>query len=337
MAASVPVPMAMPISAVASAAESLTPSPTMATFLPSACRRLTTSAFSMGLTPAMTSPAAIPTCEATRAATSALSPVSNTGVMPMALSSSMARRLEGFTVSATSISPRRSPPQLTAAVVFWPSIASIETSWPSTTPLTPTPGSLRKLMTGDRASRADAAAATMALATGCSEADSTEAAMRRISSASATPEPMLRRTSTTLMTPVVTVPVLSSTTVSMSLTFSSTSGPLISTPSCAPRPVPTRMAVGVANPSAHGQAMINTATAAVNAEASGLPRAAQATNVNAEIPSTTGTNTDDTRSASRCTCALPVCASDTNRAIRASCVSAPTLLARTTIRPWVFT
>ncbi len=46
---------------------------------------------------------------------------------------------------------------------------------------------------------------------------------------------------------------------------SSTSGPLIRMPSWAPRPVPTISAVGVARPSAHGQAMINTATAAVNA------------------------------------------------------------------------
>ena len=42
-------------------------------------------------------------------------------------------------------------------------------------------------------------------------------------------------------------------------------GPLMSTPSCAPRPVPTSSAVGVARPSAQGQAMISTATAAANA------------------------------------------------------------------------
>ena len=36
-------------------------------------------------------------------------------------------------------------------------------------------------------------------------------------------------------------------------------------PSCAPRPVPTSSAVGVASPRAHGQAMISTATAAVKA------------------------------------------------------------------------
>ena len=41
MATSVPVPMAMPTSACASAGASLMPSPTMATFLPSACNRST--------------------------------------------------------------------------------------------------------------------------------------------------------------------------------------------------------------------------------------------------------------------------------------------------------
>ena len=67
------------------------------------------------------------------------------------------------------------------------------------------------------------------------------------------------------MRPVVTVPVLSSTIVSTRRVDSSTSGPLISSPSWAPRPVPTISATGVASPSAHGQAMISTATAAVNA------------------------------------------------------------------------
>ena len=76
-----------------------------------------------------------------------------------------------------------------------------------------------------------------------------------------------RRARATRMRPSVTVPVLSSTIVVIRRVCSSTSGPLISTPSCAPRPVPTSSAVGVARPSAHGQAMISTATAAVNASA----------------------------------------------------------------------
>jgi hypothetical protein len=67
------------------------------------------------------------------------------------------------------------------------------------------------------------------------------------------------------MRPSVTVPVLSTTMLSMRCVASSTSPPLMTMPSCAPRPVPTMIAVGVANPSAHGHAMISTATAAVNA------------------------------------------------------------------------
>ncbi len=51
------------------------------------------------------------------------------------------------------------------------------------------------------------------------------------------------------------------------------------------------------------------------------------------MPITTGTKTPETRSASRCTGALPVCASVTSRAIWASAVSAPTFVARTTRRP----
>ena len=48
---------------------------------------------------------------------------------------------------------------------------------------------------------------------------------------------------------------------------------------------------------------------------------------------TIGTKTPATRSASRWTGALPVCAAVTSRAICASAVSAPTLVARTTSRP----
>src|SRR5690625_6894777 len=50
--------------------------------------------------------------------------------------------------------------------------------------------------------------------------------------------------------PVVTVPVLSSTIVSTLRVDSRVSGPLMRTPICAPRPVPTSSAVGVARPRA---------------------------------------------------------------------------------------
>ena len=60
--------------------------------------------------------------------------------------------------------------------------------------------------------------------------------------------------------PAVSVPVLSRTTAVMRWAISSASPPLIRMPASAPRPVPTMIAVGVASPSAHGHAMISTAT-----------------------------------------------------------------------------
>ena len=64
--------------------------------------------------------------------------------------------------------------------------------------------------------------------------------------------------------PSVSVPVLSTTSVSTFSIRSSASAFLISTPACAPRPVPTMIDIGVARPSAHGQAMISTDTAAIS-------------------------------------------------------------------------
>ena len=72
---------------------------------------------------------------------------------------------------------------------------------------------------------------------------------------------------------------------------SSISGPLIRMPSCAPRPVPTMSAVGVASPSAQGQAMMSTATAAVNASAASPVERSQPASVASEIARTTGTKT----------------------------------------------
>ena len=128
------------------------------------------------------------------------------------------------------------------------------------------------------------------------------------------------------MRPVVTVPVLSSTIVSTRRVDSRISGPLISRPSWAPRPVPTSSAVGVASPSAHGQAMISTATAAVNANSADSPAPSQKPSVATAMPITIGTKMPETRSARRWTGALPDCASVTSRAIWASAVSLPTLV-----------
>ncbi len=112
----------------------------------------------------------------------------------------------------------------------------------------------------------------MARAIGCSEECSRAPASRRASSRET---PSARWTPVSVITPVVTVPVLSRTMVSTLRVDSRTSGPFRRMPSWAPRPVPTISAVGVARPRAHGQAMISTATAAVKAVTAPAPVASQ--------------------------------------------------------------
>jgi hypothetical protein len=85
-----------------------------------------------------------------------------------------------------------------------------------------------------------------------------------------------------------------------------------------------RIAVGVANPRAHGHATTSTATAAVIAAPAGRPATSHPITVATASTSTAGTNTAATRSTSRCTAVLPSWACSTSRVIRANCVSAPT-------------
>ena len=136
----------------------------------------------------------------------------------------------------------------------------------------------------------------MARAIGCSLAFSTAPTS---DSASCRLMPSMQTTSTRVISPVVTVPVLSSTTVSMRRVLCSTSIPLITIPICAARPLPTMSAVGVARPSAHGHAMMSTATAALNAASVWRPADNPNTSVRNEIANTTGTNTALTLSATR--------------------------------------
>jgi hypothetical protein len=93
------------------------------------------------------------------------------------------------------------------------------------------------------------------------------------------------------------------------------------------------IAVGVARPSAHGQAITSTEIAATPPPV-GLPNASHQTrNATAAITSTVGTNTDATRSARRCRSALPAWARSTIVTIRARAVSDPTAVARTVSTP----
>ena len=61
--------------------------------------------------------------------------------------------------------------------------------------------------------------------------------------------------------------------------------------------MPTIIAVGVAKPKAHGQAIINTATKFINAVLNELPDIIQRIKVTIEITITTGTKTEATLSA----------------------------------------
>ena len=106
MATSVPVPMAMPTSAWASAGASLMPSPTMATTLPPACSSLTSSAFCSGSTSARTSSMPDLARRWPRPC-AALSPVSIATSRPSCLEAADGRPRLGLSVSATAIGPDR--------------------------------------------------------------------------------------------------------------------------------------------------------------------------------------------------------------------------------------
>ena len=93
------------------------------------------------------------------------------------------------------------------------------------------------------------------------------------------------------------------------------------------------MAVGVASPRAHGQAMTSTASAAENALSAPAPESSQPAAVSVAMTNTAGTKMPATRSASRWASAFCACASSTRRTIPAKCVSAPTAAASTTRRP----
>ena len=129
---------------------------------------------------------------------------------------------------------------------------------PSTVAVTPWPDRGLEVLDGaDRSMPRSRACRTIASPSGCSERDSAAAASASRRSASAVqrarrPSPPAR--------PASACPVLSSTTVSSLRAVSSASAPRTRMPISAPRPVPTMIAVGVASPSAQGQAMISTAT-----------------------------------------------------------------------------
>ena len=325
----------------------MTPSPTIATTRPSRCSDRTASTLPDGRTPAITFP--IPTEAATALAVCSLSPVRSTGSTPSLTRPSIASALESLTVSETESTATGLPSTLSATAVLPCSCEAsnssasrsgrahpersgfpTRTSRPSTVPLTPAPSRFRNSDTSGSFPTSSRAPSAIARAIGCSDAASAPPASLR---ARSRPNPSATSTEASLIWPVVSVPVLSISAVSTCRVDSRTSGPLISRPSWAPRPVPTRSASGVARPSAQGQAMISTETAALTANGPPLPSIAQKISVAIARTITVGTKIAEIRSASLWTGALPVWASSTSRAIWARAVSDPILVASTTSLP----
>src|ERR1019366_3396827 len=127
-----------------------------------------------------------------------------------------------------------------------------------TDPVTPLPVTELNPATSTRAMFFASAPFTMAAARGCSlERSRLATSCNRFDSSI----PGWGITELSVGFPSVSVPVLSMMSVSTLPKISSASALRMRMPACAPRPVPTMIAMGVASPRAHGQATINTATA----------------------------------------------------------------------------
>ena len=251
-----------------------------------------TAALPAGSVPAMTS--SMPASAATARAVASLSPVSRIGCSPSARSSATAAAAESLTVSATAIAPRAAPSQPTSTAVrpacshrrHWPASSPstaipcsassrarpMTISRPSTVPRAPSPGSARNAPARGSGPHSSLAAALIAVATECSEPSSTAPAYL---SRSARATPPAACTPASSIRPVVTVPVLSRTTTSTARDDSSAWYSLTNIPLPAPRPDAATSAAGVARPSAHGHAMISTASPALNACSAGDPASSQ--------------------------------------------------------------
>ena len=253
----------------------------------------------------------------------------------------------GRTRSETATTPTRSPSRLTTNAVRLradnrstrssrssgrPSGRLTATSCPPTTADAPAPGSILCPVLGGMSMDRSLAPSTTARATGCSEPDSAAAARARTSSSA---NPASGITSVSLMAPSVTVPVLSSRTISAACAVSKTSPPLNRMPSSAARPVPGDDRGGRGQTERTGHAINRTATAYSSAcPGSALARPSQPANVATAMSITTGTKIDETRSASPGPApSSPGPTPTAGRSRRASC-STPTLVTNTTSRPW---
>ena len=222
----------------------------------------------------------------TMAARACPSQPASTAVRPLSPAASTASRSMAGTSRDSSVNSWRLP--------------TVTTRSPAR-PRTPAPSRTVNSVTDGRPPNRAAASRAIAWPMGCSDASSTAPAS---SSASFSSVPGEVLTPTTFMTPSVRVPVLSSTTTRIRRAGSSARAPLTRMPSSAPRPTAATSAVGVARPSAHGQATTRTATAALQAAAADTPAPSQKPSVAQARLITQGTKTAAIRSARRCALAL---------------------------------
>src|SRR3989344_3422420 len=143
---------------------------------------------------------------------------------------------------------------------------------------------------------------SMACASGCSDLFSRLAARDNTSFSSSAE--LSTAQSVTSGCPLVIVPVLSNTTAVTLLKSSRLSASLIKTPFSAPLPTPTIIAVGVASPSAQGQAITSTPTNDTKPYESAcekpkycVPTKSHKASETTESTSTIGTNTAEILSA----------------------------------------
>ena len=273
--------MAMPTSAWASAGASLMPSPAIATTRPCPCSRLMTSALSPGSTSASNS--SMPSWRRDRlgsgAAVASQHHDAQSHVLQLLQSPS---RRGGLDRVGDPKIPHTSPSMATRSRLHPPgalgaagratrrqrapsSISSAHaadgTRLPSTIPDTPCRCSDRNARLAPSVKFRCFGRRHDGAPSGCSLLCSRLAA----NAITRSHPPRSPRPKPRVGFPSVSVPVLSTTRVSTFSRISSASAFLISTPASAPRPVPTMIAMGVASPSAQGQAMISTATALTSA------------------------------------------------------------------------
>ena len=282
MATSVPVPIAMPTSADASAGASLTPSPTIATACPRAWRSATAAALPSGRTSAMTR--SMPAAPRDRLGGPSVVAGEHRDLEtePMELGDRLDRaRLErvgdgddgdqrGRRWPRRRASCRRRPVPPRLRRVGRGSISAASRGSPGRPTTTATPSTVARMPPPAIASNAVASGTTQAARLdrvandrvrqwmlGATLGGRDEARGPRSSGGRA------RQRATTSVTrglPSVSVPVLSSTIARTEPSRSRASALRNRTPASAPLPVPTMIDVGVASPRAQGQAMIRTAT-----------------------------------------------------------------------------